>query len=67
MLVENGGLTDQNIAKKFHLKRTIYDEGNGSTQVAWLCKLHCEGKRSFLLGQILYCGVRISQYLAMWV
>ena len=50
ILRKNGGLTDQNIAKKFHLKRTIYDEGDGSTQVAWLCKLHCEGKRSFPLG-----------------
>ena len=50
MLVENGGLTDQNIAKKLHLKRTIYDEGDGSTKVAWLCKFHCEGKRSFPLG-----------------
>ena len=50
ILRKNGGLTDQNIDKKFHLKRTIYDEVDGSTQVAWLCKLHCEGKRSFPLG-----------------
>ena len=49
ILRENGGLTNQNIAKKFHLKRTIYDEGGRSTQVAWLCKMHSEGKRSFSL------------------
>ena len=45
ILREHGGLTKQNIAEKFHLKRTICDEGGGSTQVAWLCKMHCEGKR----------------------
>ena len=50
ILRENGGLTDQNIAKKFHLKRTIYDEGEGSAHVAWLCNVHSEGKKLVPLG-----------------
>ena len=50
ILRENGGLTDQNIAKKFLLKRTIYHEGDGSTQVAWLCKTHYRGQQPSPLG-----------------
>ena len=49
ILEENGGLTDENIAKKFLLKRTRY-EVDGRTQVAWLCETHYNGKKPFPLG-----------------
>ena len=49
ILKENGGLTDENIAKKFGLHRAIYNQTHGSTQVAWLCETHYKGQRPFPL------------------
>ena len=47
VLVENGGLTDQNIAEKFCLRRAFYDDKTGrSSRVAWLCEAHHETRSS---------------------
>ena len=44
--VENGGITNENIAKKFLLKRAIY-KTDGSNQVVWLCERNYKGKSPF--------------------
>ena len=49
ILEENGGLSEENISKKFLLKRTSY-EVDGRTQVAWLCETHYKEKKPFSLG-----------------
>ena len=50
ILAENGGVTDENIYKKFCLRRAINDNKvDGGTQVAWLCKTHYEAQRPFPL------------------
>ena len=50
ILMENGGLNDQNIAKKFCLHRVTYNQTHGSTRVAWLCKTHYKGQTPSPLG-----------------
>ena len=50
ILMENGGLTDENITKKFCLQRAIYYEADGNTRVAWLCKTHYKGQTPSPLG-----------------
>ena len=46
ILEENGGLSDENISKKFLLKCANY-EVDGRTQVAWLCETHYKEKGPF--------------------
>ena len=57
ILMENGGLTDENITKKFCLQRAIYYEADGNTRVAWLCKTHYKGQTPSPLGWIISCYV----------
>ena len=46
ILEENGGLSEENILKKFLLKCAKY-EVDGRTQVAWLCETHYQEKGPF--------------------
>jgi hypothetical protein len=48
MLEENGGVTDDNISRKFALKRARY-KSDGSNAVAWLCDEHYKQQKPFPL------------------
>ena len=50
ILTDNGGVTDENIANKFRLRRGMYRKADGSDHVAWLCDKHYKHYRPYPLG-----------------
>ena len=48
ILADKGGATEENIAKKFRLKRAIHRKADGSCDhIAWVCEKHYRAERPF--------------------